>query len=140
VRPNAIGRDVIPLAEVGDQRLCRRELTLRWGLLVEITNQADADTILVGVMRFGIARVSALLLICPSARYFDLSIGTSRTIANHKMVATTIDAKQFAMFAVNLIVVASARGTVVQHDVPPRAINFDGIQKFVGIRLIEIGA
>ena len=130
-------RDVVALAEVGDQGLGRGDLTRRRRLLVEIAHQADADPVFVDVVSAGVATVNTLLLVGPALGDLDLAVAAAGAVADHEVVAAAVEAEDLAMLAVDLVVVAAGRGTVMEDDVLPGPVGLVGIDELIGARVID---
>ena len=129
--------DVISRAEMGDQRFGRGDLPGRRGLLVEIADQADADSVFVNVVRAGVAAMNALFLVGPALGDFDLTVAAAVSVADHEVISATVDSQDLAVFGVDLVVVTAGCRAVVQDDVPPGPVGLVGVDQLVGARVIQ---
>ncbi len=126
-------------AQMSNERLGRGDLAGGWRLFVEITDQADADSIFVDVVRAGVAAVHPLLLVVPPLSDFDLAVAAAVAVADDEVVAAAVDSEDLAVLGVDLVVAAARGGTVMQHDIPPGPIGLVGVDQLVGVRIIQEG-
>src|SRR5262245_46479042 len=131
------GLDVVPLAEVADQGLRRRDLPRRGRLPVQVADQADPDPVLVDVMAAGIPAVHALFLVIPALGDLDLAVAAPLPVADHEVIAAPVVTQDLAVLAIDLIDIATGRGAMVEHDVPPGPIRLVGVEELVGRRFPE---
>ena len=127
VRPHVTRRDVVALAQVGDQSLGCGELTPGRRLLVKVADQANADSVLIGIVGASVAAVRALLLVIPALGDFDLAVGAAAAVADDEVISAAVDSQKLTVFRVDLVIVAFARSTVVEHNIAPRTISLVGV-------------
>ena len=73
----------IARAQVGHEGLRRGHLAGRRGLLVQVSHEADADSVLVDLRALRIAAVDAVLLVDPPLGNLDLAVVRARSVADH---------------------------------------------------------
>ncbi len=81
--------------------------------------------------------VSPLLLVGPALGDLDLAVAAAGAVADHEVVAAAVESQDLAVLAVDLVVVAAGRRTVMEDDVPPGPVGLVGIQELIGARFIN---